>query len=74
MNICQDPLIFPIFLRGVFGKCIGGSDTSAICDRSWTSWLEFPEFVADMKLMFIYFVPLTYVVLLLCFIPPFGAI
>ena len=37
---CQDPLIFAVFLGGAFGKCIGGSDTDAIWDRSWTSGLE----------------------------------
>ena len=31
---CQDPLIFAIFLGGAFGKCISGSDTPAIWDRS----------------------------------------
>ena len=29
------------FFGGAFGKCIGGSDTTAIWDRSWTSGLEF---------------------------------
>ena len=38
---CQDPLIFTFFFGGAFGKCIGGSDTPAIWDRSWTCGLEF---------------------------------
>ena len=38
---CQEHLIISyFFLGGAFGECIGGSDTPAIWDRSWTSRLE----------------------------------
>ena len=37
---CQDPLIFPIFRGGAFGKCIGRRDTPAIWDRSRISGLK----------------------------------
>ena len=42
--MCQDPLIFGIFVGGAFGKFIGRSDTPAILDRLWTSGLEFQSF------------------------------
>ena len=38
---CQDPLIFPIFFDGAFGKCIGESNLPVLWDCSWTSGLEF---------------------------------
>ena len=40
IKICQDPPLSYFFV-GSFGKCISGSDTPAIWDRSQTSGLEF---------------------------------
>ena len=40
---CQDTLICAIGVEwsGAFCKCIGGGDTPAIWDRSWTSGSDF---------------------------------
>ena len=38
--VVKSPSKFPIFLGGSFGKCISGSDTLAIRDRSWTPRVE----------------------------------
>ena len=37
----EDTLRFPIFVGGAFGKCIGGSNTPAIWERSRISRMEF---------------------------------
>ena len=41
ITICQDPLIFCIYLEEAFGKCITRSNTPAIWDRYETSGLVY---------------------------------